>query len=136
METLTARVAGGLARKSSRRHFLKFATASSLGTGLFLTRTGISLGTITSCVGCAGGPCPDCASPAPTCDSIGRSCPQPTGCPSAGGGCPSGCTTTGEWFCCKNSCTVRCSECSCTEGCCHCFTTIWGQSCGGGQCPC
>ena len=48
-----------------------------------------------------------------------------------GGGCPEGCTTTGEWFCCLTSgrvgCRFRCSECECAgcgSGSCHCFTNL------------
>ena len=65
---LTGKAAQALARRSSRRQFVKFLAAGSLGTGLFLTRTGVSLGAITGCVGCGGGPCNDCWSPAPLCN--------------------------------------------------------------------
>ena len=43
-----------LARRSSRRQFFKLLGAGSLGAGLFLTRTDVSLGAITGCVGCGG----------------------------------------------------------------------------------
>ena len=53
-----------LARRSSRRQFFKFLGAGSLGAGLFLTRTDVSLGAVSGCVGCGGGPCNPCFSPA------------------------------------------------------------------------
>jgi hypothetical protein len=124
---LTARK---LAGKSSRRQFFKFLGVGSLGAGLFLTRTGVSLGAIQGCVGCGGGPCNNCFSPATVCENIGfacKTCQQ-------GGGCPEGCITSGEWFCCLNSsggiCRQRCSECNCgpnhdcSDPACHCFTNL------------
>ena len=124
-------IASKLAGKSSRRQFFKLLGAGSLGTGLFLTRTGVSLGAIQGCVGCGGGPCNPCFSPAWICDDITggqfncKRCAQ-------GGGCPDGCQTSGEWFCCLTSgrvgCRFRCSECNCPPGCgnpsCHCFTDL------------
>jgi len=124
-------IASKLAGKSSRRQFFKLLGAGSLGTGLFLTRTGVSLGAIQGCVGCGGGPCNPCFSPAGICDDITggqfncKRCAQ-------GGGCPDGCQTSGEWFCCLTSgrvgCRFRCSECNCSPGCgnpsCHCFTDL------------
>jgi hypothetical protein len=123
-----ARAAQMLARKSSRRQFFKFLGAGSLGAGLWLTRTGVSLGSVSGCVGCGGGPCNPCFSPATLCDNLGdqykcKTCQQ-------GGGCPAGCATSGEWFCCLSGtgCRQRCSECNCPPGCqnasCHCFTTL------------
>jgi len=123
---LAGQAAKALARRSSRRQFFKFLGASSLGAGLFLTRTDVSLGAITSCVGCGGGPCNPCGSPAPICENIGYAC-KPC---SQGGGCPPGCSTSGEWFCCLTGtvCRQRCSECNCPPGCtntaCHCFTRL------------
>jgi hypothetical protein len=123
---LTSLTARSLARRSSRRQFFKFLGAGTLGTGLFLTRTGVSLGAAQGCVGCGGGPCNPCFSPATLCANIGQTCKTCQ----QGGGCPDGCQTTGEWFCCLTSgrvgCRFRCSECSC-GGCadgqiCHCFT--------------
>jgi hypothetical protein len=128
-------IAGKLAGKSSRRQFFKLLGAGSLGTGLFLTRTGVSLGAVQGCVGCGGGPCNPCFSPAGLCDTVTggefvcKTCTQ-------GGGCPDGCQTSGEWFCCLTSgrvgCRFRCSECNCPPGCgnpsCHCFTDL-GMSC-------
>ena len=114
---LTAAAARRLAGKSSRRQFFKF-----LGVG--------SLGAIEGCVGCGGGPCNPCFSPAGLCDDVTsgaflcKTCVQ-------GGGCPDGCSTGGEWFCCLTSgrvgCRFRCSECNCPAGSCanpscHCFT--------------
>ena len=52
-----AAVAQKLARRSSRRQFFKLLGAGSLGTGLFLTGTDVSLGAVTGCVSCGGGPC-------------------------------------------------------------------------------
>jgi hypothetical protein len=123
-----AKAAQMLARRSSRRQFFKFLGAGSLGAGLWLTRTGVSLGSVSGCVGCGGGPCNPCFSPATLCDNLGdqykcKTCQQ-------GGGCPAGCATSGEWFCCLSGtgCRQRCSECNCPPGCqnasCHCFTTL------------
>jgi hypothetical protein len=130
---LTGRAAQALARRSSRRQFIKLIGASSLGTGLFLTRTGVSIGSVDGggCVGCGGGPCNDCFSPAPLCEDL----QMPYACKTCveGGGCPEGCSTSGEWFCCLNhgprvNCRFRCSECNCPSGCnnpnCHCFTNL------------
>ena len=122
---LSGKAAHALARKSSRRQFFKFLAAGSLGTGLFLTGTKVSLGAITGCVGCGGGPCNPCGSPAPICTGLYpcKTCQE-------GGGCPTGCTTSGEWFCCLTGteCRQRCSECNCPGGCdspaCHCFTRL------------
>jgi hypothetical protein len=130
---LTGKAAQALARRSSRRQFFKFMAAGSLGTGLFLTRTGISVGSVDGnyCVGCGGGPCNPCWSPAIVCDQL-----SPTAYPCKtcmqGGGCPTGCSTSGEWFCCQvdtgSICRRRCSECNCPSGCnnrsCHCFTDL------------
>lgn len=126
----TGMAANALARKSSRRQFFKFLTAGSLGTGLFLTRTKVTLGAVSGCVGCGGGPCNPCFSPAITCDSLNP--PYPCKTCQEGGGCPPGCSTGGEWFCCQTSgrigCRIRCSECNCPGGCanpsCHCFTQL------------
>jgi hypothetical protein len=128
---LAGKTAQALARRSSRRQFFKFLGAGSLGAGLWLTRTDVSLGAVSGCVGCGGGPCNPCYSPAGVCDQVTagkypcRSC-------QAGGGCPDGCNTGGEWFCCLTSgrtgCRFRCSECNCPAGCqnpsCHCFTNL------------
>jgi hypothetical protein len=142
-----AKAAQLLARRSSRRQFFKFLGAGSLGAGLWLTRTDVSLGAVSGCVGCGGGPCNPCFSPAPLCDSLG-----PLGFPcktcAEGGGCPTGCQTSGEWFCCispENTCRMRCSECNCPPGCgnpsCHCFTQLSVPchprlSSGDQPCPC
>jgi hypothetical protein len=127
---VTTIAARALARRSSRRQLFKLLAAGSLGTGLFLTRTGVSVGSVdgTGCVGCGGGPCNDCWSPAILCDELSALYPCKT-C-QEGGGCPHGCTTSGEWFCCLTGtvCTQRCSECNCPGGCnspaCHCFTRL------------
>ncbi len=123
---LAGKAAHALARKSSRRQFFKFLGASSLGAGLFLTRTDVSLGAVSTCVGCGGGPCNPCWSPATLCDNLNP--PYPCKTCQEGGGCPTGCSTSGEWFCCLTGtvCRQRCSECNCPTGCaspaCHCFT--------------
>ena len=118
-------ISRSLARKSSRRQFFKFMTVSSLGTGLFLSRTDVAVGSLYGCIGCGGGPC----SPSVPCGTGGatdfpcKTCQQ-------GGGCPAGCQTSGEWFCCTaaTQCRRRCSECNCPPGCenvsCYCFTNI------------
>ena len=69
---LAGKAAHALARRSSRRQFFKFLAAGSLGTGLFLTRTGVSVGSIdgSGCVGCGGGPCNPCWSPAVRCELL------------------------------------------------------------------
>jgi hypothetical protein len=132
MPDIVVKASEVLARRSSRRQLLKFMTASSLGAGLFFTRTGVTLGSHTACVGCGGGPCNPCYSPAPACSSIGKQCRDTC----SGGGCPSGCTTLGEWYCCHSSvkCRVRCSECRCAH-CCHCFVIV-KSPCGGRTVPC
>ena len=137
-EAIVNAASRALARKSSRRQFFKFLGAGSLGAGLFLTGTDVTLGSITpNCAGCGGGPCnPSCFSPDPVCSTLPcKPCQQ-------GGGCPVGCTTSGEWFCCRtNGCRQRCSECTCPSECCHCFTMMsvpcvprkWS---GDQPCPC
>ena len=128
---VTGKAAHALARRSSRRQFFKFLGAGSLGAGLWLTGADVSLGAVSGCVGCGGGPCNPCYSPAGVCDEVtGRKyrCPICQ----EGGGCPPGCQTGGEWFCCLTSgrtgCRFRCSECNCPAGCnnpsCHCFTNL------------
>jgi hypothetical protein len=126
---LTGKTANALARRSSRRQFFKFLTAGSLGASLWLTGTDVSLGAVTGCVGCGGGPCNPCYSPAIRCNDL----PVPKLCKTCeqGGGCPEGCSTGGEWFCCVTgspACRMRCSECNCPAGCsspsCHCFTRL------------
>jgi hypothetical protein len=124
----TARV---LAQRSSRRQFFKFMSAASVGTGLFLTRSGVSLGGITACTPCEVHPCNPCNSPQPPCATIGRPCIDPC----FNGGCGQNCTTVGEWWCCVNGCKRRCAECSCDIGCCHCFQ-VTPLSCGAQFCPC
>ena len=121
---LAGKAARALARKSSRRQFFKFLGAGSLGAGLWLTQTDVTLGAVLGCVGCGGGPCNPCFSPVDICEDLNppwscKTCVQ-------GGGCPAGCSTSGEWFCCLTGspCRQRCSECSCPSGCCHCFTRI------------
>ena len=91
--------AHALARRSSRRQFFKFLGAGSLGAGLWLTRTDVSLGAVSGCVGCGGGPCNPCFSPAGVCDQVSGGKYPCKSC-QAGGGCPEGCNTGGEWFCC------------------------------------
>ncbi len=140
-----AKAAQLLARRSSRRQFFKFLGAGSLGAGLWLTRTNVSLGAVSGCVGCGGGPCNPCFSPAIACDSLDP--PFPCKSCAEGGGCPEGCQTSGEWFCCLNGtpCRQRCSECNCPPGCgnpsCHCFTRLSVPcsprlSSGDQPCPC
>ena len=143
---LAGKTAHALARRSSRRQFFKFLGAGSLGAGLWLTRTDVSLGAASGCVGCGGGPCNPCFSPAGVCDQVTdghylcKTCVQ-------GGGCPEGCNTGGEWFCCLTSgrvgCRYRCSECNCPAGCanpsCHCFTNLpvpWTPRLHSGDQPC
>ncbi len=101
-------VAGTAARKlasrSSRRQFFKFLGAGSLGAGLWLTRTGVALGSVSGCVGCGGGPCNPCVGIGPICDNASfpcRTCQQ-------GGGCGPACQTSGEWFCCQTSGRTGC----------------------------
>ena len=142
---VAGKAAHTLARRSSRRQFFKFMGAGSLGVGLWLTRTDVSLGAVSGCVGCGGGPCNPCFSPAIVCDSLDP--PFPCKSCAEGGGCPEGCQTSGEWFCCLNGtpCRQRCSECNCPPGCgnpsCHCFTRLSVPcsprlSSGDQPCPC
>lgn len=129
---IASHAARKLARRSSRRQFFKLLGAGSLGAGLFLTRTDVSLGAITGCVGCGGGPCNPCFSPVGECSAVtgGQYTCKSCG---VGGGCPTGCSTGGEWFCCltggaRAGCRFRCSECNCPSGCqnpsCYCFTDL------------
>ena len=121
-------VARKLAQRSSRRQFFKLLGAGSLGTGLFLTGTDVSLGAVTGCVGCGGGPCNPCVGIGPICTDAGFPCKTCV----EGGGCGPQCLTSGEWFCCQTSgrvgCRIRCSECNCPPGCqnlsCHCFVQL------------
>ena len=129
---ISTKIAESLARRSSRRQFFKFLGAGSLGAGLFLTGTDVSLGALTGCVGCGGGPCNPCGSPAVRCNVLNP--PWPCKLCTQGGGCPDGCQTSGEWFCCLTSgrvgCRFRCSECNCgsNHNCndppCHCFSNL------------
>jgi hypothetical protein len=123
---VSGKVAHALAGKSSRRQFFKFLGAGSLGAGLFLTGTDVTIGSVTGCVGCGGGPCNPCVGAGPICTQMNP--PYPCKTCQQGGGCPEGCNTSGEWFCCVTGtvCRQRCSECNCPAGCantsCHCFT--------------
>ena len=130
---LTNLAAQRLARRSSRRQFFKFLGAGSLGAGLWLTRTDVSLGSVAGCVGCGGGPCNPCVGVGPICTNAGFPCKTCA----EGAGCPAACQTSGEWFCCLSSggrsgCRFRCSECNCPPGCgnlsCHCFENM-GMRC-------
>jgi hypothetical protein len=131
MLDVVSHVTKALAGRSSRRQLIKFIGASSLGTGLALTGTGVSIADAQSCcaVGCGGGPCPTCASPAPPCG---------TGCGTCFDGCPCGSTCTNEWFCCDASnCQVRCSECCVNGLACSNLNIRTGTHCGGGAgCAC
>ena len=126
---LASAAAQRLARRSSRRQFFKFMAAGSLGAGLWLTRTDVTLGSVSGCVGCGGGPCNPCVGIGPICSNM---TPTPYPCKTCeqGGGCPEGCSTSGEWFCCITGtvCRMRCSECNCPSGCqntsCHCFRRL------------
>jgi hypothetical protein len=118
-----------LARRSSRRQFFKFLAAGSLGASLWLTRTDVTLGSISGCVGCGGGPCNPCVGIGPICTNAGFPCKTCQ----EGAGCPAACQTSGEWFCCltggsRQGCRFRCSECNCPPGCqnlsCHCFQNM------------
>jgi hypothetical protein len=129
---IASHAARRLARRSSRRQFFKLLGAGSLGAGLFLTRTDVSLGAITGCVGCGGGPCNPCFSPVGECSVVTGGTYICKSC-QIGGGCPTGCSTGGEWFCCltggaRAGCRFRCSECNCPSGCsnpsCYCFTNL------------
>ena len=93
---LTNLAAQRLARRSSRRQFFKFLGAGSLGAGLWLTRTDVSLGSVAGCVGCGGGPCNPCVGIGPICTNAGFPCKTCA----EGAGCPAACQTSGEWFCC------------------------------------
>jgi hypothetical protein len=129
---LVSQAAQRLARRSSRRQFFKLLGAGSLGAGLFLTRTDVSLGAVSGCVGCGGGPCNPCFSPVGECSQVTQGQYTCKSC-RVGGGCPTGCSTSGEWFCCltggpRAGCRFRCSECNCPSGCanpsCYCFTDL------------
>lgn len=54
---MVARLSESLAAKSSRRRFMKLLSGSALGTGLWLTNSGVSLASHVQCASCPGGPC-------------------------------------------------------------------------------
>lgn len=126
-----AKIATSLASRSSRRQVLKFLSATSLGTGLFLTGTGIPIvDADTLCAfGCGMGPCPVCSG-APPCAA--------SGCGACFSGCPCSSTQTNEWYCCDSSnCQIRCSECCVNGVACSVLNLRTGVTCGGGTgCPC
>lgn len=126
---VTSRISTQLASRSSRRAFLSLASASALTVGFWLTGSGISYAShINGCADCNGGPCPTCFSPVPACTTCRDGC--------SGGGCASGYSTSGTWWCCIGGCQIVCSECKGpSEGCCHCFTYN-GVSCDGTPCAC
>ena len=128
---LAGKAAHALARRSSRRQFFKFMAAGSLGTGLFLTRTG-RLRRI------GVGPAASAAAEAPA-TPAGRRRPLRPAEPDGVSlqdllrrveAARSAARTSGEWFCCQTGtvCRQRCSECNCPSGCnnsaCHCFTML------------
>ena len=130
---IAAHAARKLARRSSRRQFFKLLGAGSLGAGLFLTRhrrlarRGHRLRRLRRR---AVQPLLLAGRPAATTVTGGQYHVQEL---RSGGGCPDGCNTGGEWFCCLTSgaragCRFRCSECNCPAGCanpsCHCFTNL------------
>ena len=84
---IASHAARKLARRSSRRQFFKLLGAGSLGAGLFLTRTDVSLGAVTGCVGCGGGPCNPCFSPVGECSEVTGGTYVCKSC-EVGGGCP------------------------------------------------
>jgi hypothetical protein len=127
----TRSIVSVLAARSSRRHFVKFLSASSLGVGLWLTGSGVPIAdAAVGCAwGCGGGPCPTCSG-APPCSQVG--------CGICFDGCPCNSTCTNEWFCCDASnCQVRCSECCVSGSACSVLNIRTGNFCAGGtNCPC
>ena len=99
---IASHAARKLARRSSRRQFFKLLGAGSLGAGLFLTRTDVSLGAITGCVGCGGGPCNPCFSPVARCETPQPAAPVPD-LPGRAAAARPAARTGGEWFCCLTS---------------------------------
>ena len=128
---LTGIAARSLARRSSRRQFFKLLGAGSLGAGLFLTRTGVSLGAVESCVGCGGGPCNPAGLRLALCEQHRLRLQD----------VPAGRRLPG-WLHHlrrvvlllaverRRRCRLRCSECncgpnhSCNDPACHCFTNL------------
>jgi hypothetical protein len=124
---LSTTIADRLAARSSRRHVLRLAGGTALGTGLALTGSGVALATTEyACLGCPGGS--TCHSPAPPCSNC------PDGC--FGGGCGSGCSIGGSWTVCSNCCKIRCLECCCSGSGCYCFEPLPYACCPGHICPC
>ncbi len=126
--SLTDQIAGGLAKRSSRRTFFRVLGGSALGSGLALTGTGVALAsTEAACYGCGGGT--TCHSPAPPCRTCGDGC--------YGGGCGPGCSESGGWtICSSGGCKVRCSECCCGGSGCYCFVQLPYRCRTGVVCPC
>lgn len=124
------KISSVLARKSSRRQFFRFMGSTTVGAGLVLTQSGVSVAQTIPCDFCPSTipatPCYPCYSDNPSCGSMGVPCP-PCG---QGGGCGPQCTVGGEWYCCSEGrCMWRCSECICTQPagssfCCFCFRKL------------
>lgn len=132
MEPLVNWLSDSLSRRASRRQVFKLMGGGALGSALALLGGSASAAELLSCSGCPGGPCNPCVAGNPTnCDNTTMKCHDFC----FGGGCPTGCSTGGEWFCCVSGCRWRCSECTCPSFCCHCFGPI-GTKCGALQCPC
>ena len=99
---LAGKTAQALARRSSRRQFFRFIGGRVARHGPVSDEDRRLTGCDSGCVGCGGGPCNDCFSPVGACDDVTggvytcKTCVQ-------GGGCPEGCSTGGEWFCCLTS---------------------------------
>jgi hypothetical protein len=132
VDDLTNVTTTALAKRSSRRTFLKLSGTTALGVGVWLTGAKVALGSITACSGCGGCPGADCVAGNPqTCDQAGKPCPDCF----HGGGCPGGCTGIFCWYCCIGTCRRRCCECTCPNGvCCYCFTDVQ-QLCSGAAAP-
>lgn len=126
-----------LARRSSRRQFVKFVGALSLGVGYVLAGVEPARAYNCSSPGChVVPPCPGCSSTQGSVDCFSLNQTYCKSCQNGGGcnttppcpGCAAPCSLVGEWYCCKNVggyyCKVRCSECCCgppLTRACHCF---------------
>jgi len=131
---LTIRIGKALARRSSRRGFLRFAGAAALGLGVGLH--GVSLTWALDCYDCpgAGSNC-NCSEP-----DAGNCCLRwPQGSCGQNGtyactstGCDSRCTQE-SWNCCFDCCSWTCAECCCNYNGCSCAIK-YNVSCGGCHC--
>lgn len=137
MYDITPRLSAQLAARPCRRGFLRLAGAAALGLGFVLNGAPIVLAD-----SCPHNPCLCGEVTCPGCDASGH-CEGPVGdnpCSSCGtNGCPSGCTSSGTWYCCGSAtgyCRQQCAECCCNGINCTCFQQQCTNCRSGVICPC